>query len=78
MTFTPTDSLPYDFANRRHIGPSPAEMEEMQYHCRNNNSHILVTRFFLTIISYRCQIRLYLFLLGKIKIPWGHCPGGFS
>ncbi|MFC3614298.1 aminomethyl-transferring glycine dehydrogenase [Lutimaribacter marinistellae] len=29
MTFTPTDYLPYDFANRRHIGPSPAEMDEM-------------------------------------------------
>ncbi|MCU9849564.1 aminomethyl-transferring glycine dehydrogenase [Defluviimonas sp. WL0024] len=29
MPFTPTDYLPYDFANRRHIGPSPAEMEEM-------------------------------------------------
>ncbi|NND42809.1 MAG: glycine dehydrogenase (aminomethyl-transferring) [Rhodobacteraceae bacterium] len=29
MTFTPTDYLPYDFANRRHIGPSPAEMEDM-------------------------------------------------
>ena len=29
MAFTPTDYLPYDFANRRHIGPSPAEMEEM-------------------------------------------------
>ncbi|MEM9549797.1 MAG: aminomethyl-transferring glycine dehydrogenase [Pseudomonadota bacterium] len=29
MTFTPTEYLPYDFANRRHIGPSPAEMEEM-------------------------------------------------
>ena len=29
MTFTPTDYLPYDFANRRHIGPSPAEMEAM-------------------------------------------------
>ncbi len=29
MTFTPTDYLPYDFANRRHIGPSPVEMEEM-------------------------------------------------
>ncbi len=29
MTFKPTDYLPYDFANRRHIGPSPAEMEEM-------------------------------------------------
>ncbi|MCB1367889.1 MAG: glycine dehydrogenase (aminomethyl-transferring), partial [Rhodobacteraceae bacterium] len=29
MSFTPTDYLPYDFANRRHIGPSPAEMEAM-------------------------------------------------
>ncbi|MEJ6402912.1 aminomethyl-transferring glycine dehydrogenase [Yoonia sp. 2307UL14-13] len=29
MTFTPTDYLPYDFANRRHIGPSPVEMDEM-------------------------------------------------
>ncbi|MDA9207777.1 aminomethyl-transferring glycine dehydrogenase [Octadecabacter sp.] len=29
MTFTPTDYLPYDFANRRHIGPSPVEMTEM-------------------------------------------------
>ncbi len=29
MTFTPTDYQPYDFANRRHIGPSPAEMEQM-------------------------------------------------
>ncbi|RMD93521.1 MAG: aminomethyl-transferring glycine dehydrogenase subunit GcvPA, partial [Alphaproteobacteria bacterium] len=29
MTFTPTDYKPYDFANRRHIGPSPSEMEEM-------------------------------------------------
>ena len=29
MTFTPTDYLPYDFANRRHIGPSPTEMTEM-------------------------------------------------
>ncbi|WP_223421906.1 aminomethyl-transferring glycine dehydrogenase [Tateyamaria pelophila] len=29
MTFTPTDYLPYDFANRRHIGPSPVEMAEM-------------------------------------------------
>ncbi|MDQ2093664.1 aminomethyl-transferring glycine dehydrogenase [Rhodalgimonas zhirmunskyi] len=29
MGFTPTDYLPYDFANRRHIGPSPAEMAEM-------------------------------------------------
>ncbi|NVO27667.1 aminomethyl-transferring glycine dehydrogenase [Donghicola sp. C2-DW-16] len=29
MTFTPTDYDPYDFANRRHIGPSPEEMAEM-------------------------------------------------
>ncbi len=29
MTFTPTSYDPYDFANRRHIGPSPAEMEQM-------------------------------------------------
>ncbi len=29
MTFTPTDYKPYDFANRRHIGPSPAEMDAM-------------------------------------------------
>ncbi len=29
MTFTPVDYNPYDFANRRHIGPSPAEMAEM-------------------------------------------------
>lgn len=29
MSFTPTEYLPYDFANRRHIGPSPAEMETM-------------------------------------------------
>ncbi|THH35221.1 aminomethyl-transferring glycine dehydrogenase [Aliishimia ponticola] len=29
MTFTPTDYLPYDFANRRHIGPSPSEMSDM-------------------------------------------------
>jgi glycine dehydrogenase len=29
MTFTPTDYNPYDFANRRHIGPSPSEMEAM-------------------------------------------------
>ena len=29
MPFTPTNYLPYDFANRRHIGPSPSEMEEM-------------------------------------------------
>ncbi|GAA6209633.1 aminomethyl-transferring glycine dehydrogenase [Cognatishimia sp. WU-CL00825] len=29
MPFTPTDYLPYDFANRRHIGPSPEEMGQM-------------------------------------------------
>ncbi|NEY90376.1 aminomethyl-transferring glycine dehydrogenase [Tabrizicola oligotrophica] len=29
MTFTPTAYDPYDFANRRHIGPSPAEMADM-------------------------------------------------
>ncbi len=29
MSFKPTDYLPYDFANRRHIGPSPKEMEAM-------------------------------------------------
>jgi glycine dehydrogenase len=29
MPYTPTDYLPYDFANRRHIGPSPAEMTGM-------------------------------------------------
>ena len=29
MPFEPTEYLPYDFANRRHIGPSPDEMAEM-------------------------------------------------
>ncbi|SPJ25093.1 aminomethyl-transferring glycine dehydrogenase [Palleronia abyssalis] len=29
MPFKPTEYDPYDFANRRHIGPSPAEMAEM-------------------------------------------------
>ena len=29
MPYAPTSYLPYDFANRRHIGPSPAEMEAM-------------------------------------------------
>jgi len=29
MAYTPAAYDPYDFANRRHIGPSPAEMEEM-------------------------------------------------
>jgi glycine dehydrogenase len=29
MPYTPSSYDPYDFANRRHIGPSPAEMEEM-------------------------------------------------
>jgi len=29
MPYTPSTYDPYDFANRRHIGPSPAEMAEM-------------------------------------------------
>ena len=29
MPFTPTEYLPYDFANRRHIGPSQADIDEM-------------------------------------------------
>ena len=29
MAYEPTPYLPYDFANRRHIGPSPVEMAEM-------------------------------------------------
>ena len=29
MTYEPTNYLPYDFANLRHIGPSPSEMDEM-------------------------------------------------
>ena len=29
MSYIPTDYNPYDFANRRHIGPSPAEMALM-------------------------------------------------
>ncbi len=29
MPFKPTEYLPYDFANRRHIGPSPDEMADM-------------------------------------------------
>lgn len=29
MTYTLTDYEPYDFANRRHIGPSPAEIDDM-------------------------------------------------
>ncbi len=29
MTFEPIDYLPYDFANRRHIGPSPSEIGDM-------------------------------------------------
>jgi glycine dehydrogenase len=29
MSYNLTDYQPYDFANRRHIGPSPKEMEEM-------------------------------------------------
>ncbi|MDB6453623.1 aminomethyl-transferring glycine dehydrogenase [Falsirhodobacter sp. 20TX0035] len=33
MTYTPVSYDPYDFANRRHIGPSPSEMEEMLAVC---------------------------------------------
>ena len=29
MAFVPVDYSPYDFANRRHIGPSPSEMGDM-------------------------------------------------
>jgi glycine dehydrogenase len=29
MTYAETTYQPYDFANRRHIGPSPKEMDEM-------------------------------------------------
>ncbi|MBL3701624.1 aminomethyl-transferring glycine dehydrogenase [Sulfitobacter sp. BDSS02] len=29
MAYAPIDYLPYDFANRRHIGPSPTEMSDM-------------------------------------------------
>ncbi|ETW13579.1 glycine dehydrogenase [Roseivivax marinus] len=29
MSFAPSDYQPYDFANRRHIGPSPSEMDAM-------------------------------------------------
>ena len=29
MGYDAIDYLPYDFANRRHIGPSPAEMADM-------------------------------------------------
>ena len=29
MPYAPIDYLPYDFANRRHIGPSPDEMADM-------------------------------------------------
>ena len=29
MTYTPIDYNTYDFANRRHIGPSPEEMAAM-------------------------------------------------
>jgi glycine dehydrogenase len=29
MSYTPSDYDPYDFANRRHIGPSPDEMDAM-------------------------------------------------
>lgn len=33
MPYKPTDYNPYDFANRRHIGPSPAELAEMLAAC---------------------------------------------
>ena len=36
MTYTPVDYNTYDFANRRHIGPSPEEMAEM---LRVGNQH---------------------------------------
>ena len=42
MTFKPTDYLPYDFANRRHIGPSPSEMEEMLAVCGADNLDALI------------------------------------
>ena len=29
MSYNITDYKPYDFANRRHIGPSPLETKEM-------------------------------------------------
>ena len=29
MAFNPTEYLPYDFANLRHIGPSKTEIDEM-------------------------------------------------
>ena len=29
MSFKPTEYLPYDFANRRHIGPSSDEITDM-------------------------------------------------
>ncbi len=42
MTFTPTDYLPYDFANRRHIGPSPTEMADMLDVVGAKNLHDLI------------------------------------
>ncbi|WP_062763450.1 aminomethyl-transferring glycine dehydrogenase [Falsirhodobacter sp. alg1] len=33
MTYTPVAYDPYDFANRRHIGPSPSEMADMLAAC---------------------------------------------
>ena len=29
MSFKPVNYLPYDFANRRHIGPSKSEINDM-------------------------------------------------
>ena len=40
MTFTPTDYNPYDFANRRHIGPSPEEMAEMLKAVEIGRAHV--------------------------------------
>ena len=42
MPFKPTNYLPYDFANRRHIGPSPAEMEEMLNYLGFNSLNDLI------------------------------------
>ena len=42
MPFTPTGYNPYDFANRRHIGPSPVETERMFRTRGVNNLDVLV------------------------------------
>ncbi len=41
-SFEPTEYLPYDFANRRHIGPSPQEMEKMLEHLGLNSIDQLI------------------------------------